>query len=163
MTTAWADDGCESPVTTIIFGCVLFGEHQYNKDISLEEFKENLLYVTGMDYENFMKPQEFDIFPSIEDKTATVTPSKYTLYEDPLCSKFVNHTEVVKDDLTSIYKDLSTYFYNKAKDDKDEALKATNEFYGVFGEVLSLKWNLGLNLYKAYNLSLIHISEPTRH
>ncbi len=151
MTTAWADDGCESPVTTIIFGCVLFGEHQYNKDINLEEFKENLLYITGMDYENFMKPQEFDIFPSVEDKSATVTPSKYTLYEDPLCSKFVNHTEVVKDDLTSIYKDLSTYFYNKAKDDKDEALKATNEFYGVFGEVLSLKWNLGLNLYKAYN------------
>ena len=29
--------------------------------------------------------------------------------------------------------------------------KIHNEFYGIFGEVLSLKWNLGLNLYKAYN------------
>ena len=150
MTTAWADDGCECPVTTVIFGCVLFGEHQYNKDIDLDEFKENLLYITNMDYENFMKPQEFDIFPSIEDKSATVTPSKYTLYEDPLCSKFINHTEVVKDDLTKIYKDLSNYFYNKAKDCKDEALKATNEFYGAFGDVISLKWNLGLNIYNAY-------------
>ena len=150
MATAWADDGCECPVTTVIFGCVLFGEHQYNKDIDLDEFKENLLYITNMDYENFMKPQEFDIFPSIEDKSAIVTPSKYTLYEDPLCSKFINHTEVVKDDLTKIYKDLSNYFYNKAKDCKDEALKATNEFYGVFGDVISLKWNLGLNIYNAY-------------
>lgn len=150
MATAWADDGCECPVTTVIFGCVLFGEHQYNKDIDLDEFKENLLYITNMDYENFMKPQEFDIFPSIEDKSSIVTPSKYTLYEDPLCSKFINHTEVVKDDLTKIYKDLSNYFYSKAKDCKDEALKATNEFYGVFGDVISLKWNLGLNIYNAY-------------
>ena len=154
MATAWADDGCECPVTTVIFGCVLFGEHQYNKDIDLDEFKENLLYITNMDYENFMKPQEFDIFPSIEDKSAIVTPSKYTLYEDPLCSKFINHTEVVKDDLTKIYKDLSNYFYNKAKHCKDEALKATNEFYGVFGDVISLKWNLGLNIYNAYKNQL---------
>ena len=150
MTTAWGDDGCESPVTTIIFGSILLGEHQYNKEIDLDEFKENLLYITGMDYENFLKPQEFDIFPSMENKAAIVTPSKYTLYEDPLCSKFINHTEVVTDDLTTIYKNLSDYFYNKAKDDKSEDLKATNEFYGVFGEVASLKWNLGLNIYKAY-------------
>ncbi len=150
MTTAWADDGCEAPVTTVMFGSALLGEHQYNKEIDLEEFKENLLYITGMDYENFMKPQEFDIFPSIENKAGTITPSKYTLYEDPLCSKFINHTEVVTDDLTTIYKELSNYFYDKAKNDTDEALKATNEFYGVFGEVASLKWNLGLNIYKAY-------------
>ena len=150
MTTAWGDDGAESPVTTIMFGSVLLGEHQYNKTINMEEFKENLLYITGMDYENFMKPQEFDIFPSIQNKSATVTPAKYTLYEDPLCSKFIKHTETIKDDLTTIYKDLSDYFYNKAKEDKDDALKATNEFYGAFGQVLSLKWNLGLNIYKAY-------------
>ena len=150
MTTAWGDDGCESPVTTVMFGSILLGEHQYNKDLDLEEFKENLLYITGMDYENALKPQEFDIFPSIEDKSAIVTPSKYTLYEDPLCSKFINHTEVVKDDLTTIYKELSDYFYNKAKNDTQEDLKAMNEFYGVFGEVASLKWNLGLNIYNAY-------------
>lgn len=150
MTTAWADDGCESPVTTSIFGSVLFGEHQYNKEIDIEQFKENLLYITGMDYENFIKPQEYDIFPSVQDKTATVTPSKYTLYEDPLCSKFVKHTEVVTDDLTTIYKNLAKYFKEKAKNDTDEALKATNEFYEAFGQVASLKWNLGLNIYKAY-------------
>lgn len=150
MTTAWGDDGCESPVTTVIFGSVLLGEHQYNKNIDMEQFKENLLYITGMDFENFLKPQEFDILPSIENKAATITSSKYTLYEDPLCSKFINHTEVVKDDLTKVYKDLSNYFYNKAQNDTDEALKATNQFYGIFGEVASLKWNLGLNIYNAY-------------
>lgn len=150
MTTAWGDDGAESPVTTAIFGSVLFAEHQYNKNIDMEEFKENLLYVTGMDYEGFLKPQEYDIFPSVENKSATVTPSKYTLYEDPLCSKFVLHEKAVKDDLTKIYKELSNYFYNKANEVDDVAIKATNEFYATFGEVLSLKWNLGLNIYQAY-------------
>ena len=150
MTTAWADDGCESPVTTAIFGAILFAEHQYNENIDMEKFKDRLKFIAKMDYENFMKMQEYDIFPSFENKTATVTPSKYTFYEDPLCSKFINHTEVVKDDLTKIYKDLSNYFEKKSLENSQEEIKATNEFYAVFGEVLSLKWNLGLNIYKAY-------------
>ncbi len=150
MTTAWADDGCESPSMTAMFGSVLFGEHSYNKDIDLEEFKKHLLYITKMDYENFMKIQEYDIFKSINIETATVTPSKYTLYEDPLCSKFILHTKDVVDDLTTDYKNLAIYFEEKVKSSDDEIVKSTNEFYASFGKVLSLKWNLGLNIYNAY-------------
>ncbi|MDE6357680.1 MAG: beta-N-acetylhexosaminidase, partial [Eubacteriales bacterium] len=86
MTTAWADDGCECPVTMAIFGSILFAEHQYNYEINLDEFKDRLKFITKMDFENFMKVQEYDILPSMQNKSATVTPSKYTLYEDPLCS-----------------------------------------------------------------------------
>ena len=150
ITTAWADDGCESPVTTCLFGSVLFGEHQYNENIDMENFKKMLKFITKMDYDNFIRQQEFDIFPSMKDKAGTVTPSKYTLYEDPLCSKFVKHTEVITDDLSKIYNDLSIYFSKKADETNDRALKATNEFYSSFGKALSFKWNLGLNIYKAY-------------
>lgn len=150
MTTAWADDGCESPVSTCLFGCVLFAEHQYNEILDFEEFRSRLKFITKMDYENFMKPEEFDIFPSFKGKIATVTPSKYTFYEDPLCSKFIKHTEFVKDDLTKVYSELSKYFADKTIETEDKVLKATNNFYSIFGEVLSLKWNLGLNIYNAY-------------
>lgn len=151
LVTAWADDGMECPISSILFGCALFAEHQYNEKVDLSAFKEMLQFLTKMDYENYMKQQAFDIIPDIEDETSTVTPSKYMLYEDPLCSLFVNHIEPIKADLTVYYNELSSYFMQKANECTDHVLRATNEFYASFGKVLSLKWNLGANIYKAYN------------
>lgn len=150
LVTAWGDDGMECPLSALLFGCALFAEHQYNENIDMDTFKDLLFFFTKTDFETFMKQQAFDILPGIEDESSTVTPSKYTLYEDPLCSLFVNHVSPIKDDLNAYYKDLARFFSSKANGSTDKVLKATNEFYASFGEVLSLKWNLGAKIYEAY-------------
>lgn len=152
IATSWADDGCECPVSTCLFGCVLFGEHTYHPELDMEEFKKNLKFYTGLSYEAAMRQEEFDILPQFSDlhKTATVTPSKYSFYEDPLCSKFVVHERALKEDVTAHYQELGTYFDHAALNETDPVLKATHQFYAAFGKALSLKWNLGLKLYDAY-------------
>lgn len=152
IATAWADDGCECPVSACLFGCVLFAEHTYHKEFDMSEFQKNLEFYTGLSYETHMKQQEFDILPQFTDtqKATTVTPSKYSFYEDPLCSIFVHHERSLSEDVTAHYQVLGEYFSNAALTEENPALKAAHEFYGAFGKALSLKWNLGLTLYDAY-------------
>ena len=80
----------------------------------------------------------------------TVTPSKYFFYEDPLCNLFLAQAESIQEDLTTHYQTLSDYFYSKSRDCSSIALRAALNFYGAFGSVMALKWNLGQNIYKAY-------------
>ncbi|CVI69052.1 Glycosyl hydrolase family 20, catalytic domain [Clostridiales bacterium CHKCI001] len=150
MVTSWADDGCECPISACLFGAVLFAEHQYNETIDMDSFQHRLKFITRLDYETFMKQEEFDIFPSFSNRAVTVTPSKYLLYEDPLCSLFLLQAESIQEDLTMHYQNLSDYFYSKARDCSIRSLRAALSFYGSFGSVMALKWNLGLNIYKAY-------------
>lgn len=150
MVTSWADDGCECPISACLFGTVLFAEHQYNETIDIDSFGQRLKFITGLDYETFMKQEEFDIFPSFSNRAVTVTPSKYFFYEDPLCSLFLAQAESIQEDLTTHYQTLSDYFYSKSRDCSSIALRAALNFYGAFGSVMALKWNLGQNIYKAY-------------
>lgn len=150
MVTSWADDGCECPISACLFGAVLFAEHQYNETIDIDSFGQRLKFITGLDYETFMKQEEFDIFPSFSNRAVTVTPSKYFFYEDPLCSLFLAQAESIQEDLTTHYQTLSDYFYSKSRDCSSIALRAALNFYGAFGSVMALKWNLGQNIYKAY-------------
>ena len=97
-----------------------------------------------------MKQQEIDIYPEYEEKTATVTPGKYGFYEDPLYSMFVYHTRDAKGDITVHYQNLAQYFEKSAENQKNEALKAAQEFYAYYCDFMRYKWNLGLNIYDAY-------------
>lgn len=160
IATAWADDGCEAPVSTCLFGTTLFAEHGYNEEVDLEVFKKRLQFCTGLSYENYMKQEAFDILPEFSDPTTTVTPSKYMLYEDPLCSMFVYHTREIKTDLTEHYEKLYEYFKNVSEKEESKMYKAVGEFYAAYAKVLSLKWNLGMNLVDAYqNKNLMAMEE----
>lgn len=163
MTTAWADDGCECPISAMLFGTALFAEHGYQEEVSEEIFAEKLEFYTGMSFEEFMKQQEIDIYPEYEEKTATVTPGKYTFYEDPIFSMFVYHTRDTKGDITGHYQNLTEYFKKSAESQKDAAFKASQEFYACYCDFMSYKWNLGLHIYDAYqkkdNKELLHIIE----
>lgn len=150
IVTAWGDDGSESPISTCLFGTVLFGEHGYKAQVDLEDFKKRLTFITGLSYDDFMMQEAFDIIPEVKEKTATVTPSKYLFYEDPLMSIFVDHTKTMKDDLTAYYNDLAESFQERAKIEKDHYYKILKEFYGSYAKVMALKWNLGLNIWNAY-------------
>lgn len=150
IVTAWGDDGTECPVSACLYGCVLFGEHGYQEEVPLEEFKKRLEFITGMSYDTFMKEEEFDILPSVEDRTTVVTPSKYLFYEDLLCSFFVHHAKDMPEDTTSHYQSLADYFEVVAKEQTNDVLRATCEFYCAYANVLQFKWNLGRNIYEAY-------------
>lgn len=152
MATAWGDDGSECPLHACLFGVVLFAEHGYHQNVDIEEFKKNLRFYTGMSYDHYMRQEEFDILPQFkeEQKPVTVNPSKYSFYEDPLNSIFVHHTRALEPEVTKHYQELGAYFEKAALSENDPVLKAGDNFYGAFGKALSLKWNLGMNIYDAY-------------
>lgn len=152
IVTSWADDGGECPVSASLFGTTLFAEHGYHKNVDLEEFKKRLLFCSGLSYEDFMMQESFDILPQIKDKTATVTPSKYMLYEDILCSMFVFHTKTIQEDLTEYYKDLAEKFQLSANKEENTYYRKVKEFYFAFAKVMKYKWNLGLNIWEAYQI-----------
>lgn len=79
-----------------------------------------------------------------------MTPGKYGFYEDPLYSMFVYHTRDAKGDITVHYQNLAQYFEKSAENQKNEALKAAQEFYAYYCDFMRYKWNLGLNIYDAY-------------
>lgn len=150
MVTGWADDGCECPISACLFGAVLFGEHGYQTEVTLDEFKRRLQFITGKSYEAYMKEEEFDVLPEFTYKATVVTTSKNLFYEDPLCSLFVYHTEDLPESTTSHYEMLSQYFNELANKEKNPIHKVTFEFYDTFARVMALKWNLGKNIYEAY-------------
>lgn len=151
IVTAWSDDGCECPVSACLLGTVLFAEHGYARELDFEQFKERLKFCTGLSYEDFMLQEAFDILPEMSEKANMVTPSKYMLYEDLLCSMFVCHTKEIKEDLTPYYAELETKFREAAANEKDSYLKLVKEFYASYARVLKLKWNMGLRIYESYN------------
>ncbi len=148
--TSWADDGCECPVGTLLLGLQLFADHGYAFKVDEDAFKQRVLYNTGMTYEEFMKQQELNIYPEIQNKCATVTPGKYGFYEDVLLSPFIVHTQGIEGDIFAHYKELECYFEESAKGQRNEALQKTQEFYQKMSGFMAYKWNLGLNIYEAY-------------
>lgn len=151
IATAWADDGCEAPVSTLLFGAVLFGEHGYNYEVNEEDFKDKLKFYTGMSYEHHMKQEEFDILPDMKNPANTTNLSKYLFYEDPLCSLFIKHIEAVKIDLTSYYEALEDDFKKMSKAyQKDSNNGIIMDLYAAYAAVLKYKWNLGKNILEAY-------------
>lgn len=152
LATAWGDEGSEAPLSTCLFGTVLFAEHGYQETVDLEDFKKRLAFCSGLRYENFMKQEAFDILPEVSDPSATVNPSKYMFYEDPLCSMFVYHTRAIQEDLTSYYQELQNYFEKEADNESNILYKKVDEMYAAFAKVLKLKWNLGVNLLDAYQV-----------
>lgn len=150
LATSWADEGSEAPLSTALFGVVLFAEHGYQAEVGLEWFKKRLDFCTGLSYDCFMKQEAFDILPEVQEKAATVNPSKYMFYEDPLCSMFVYHTRAIEENLTDYYTKLGQYFEEAANNEKDLGNQKVHEVYSSFAKVLALKWNLGMNLVDAY-------------
>ena len=144
MVTSWGDDGCEAPVYNCLFGTVLFAEYGYQSDFDLEVFKEKLAFITGLSYEEHLLIERIDL-PADVSPTSVTNLSKYVLYQDPLSGICDYHLQNL--DLTSHFKDIL---------DGLESLKVSEEaidyiqLYRSFVQVLELKWNLGLNIRKAY-------------
>ena len=152
IATAWGDDGNEAPLSALLFGATLFAEHGYNKEINNEDFRIRLEFYTGIKYEDYMKQEKFDILPDMTKKANTTNLSKYMFYEDPLTSLCTKHIGQVEIDLTSYYDELEKDFAEIASKYEE----GTNNYivfnmFRSFARVLKYKWNMGLNILRAYD------------
>ncbi len=150
IVTSWADDGCECPVSPLLLGLQLFADHGYSLHVDEEEFKKRLLFYTGMDYEAYMKQQEFSVYKEFNNIASTVTPGKYSFYEDVLLSPFVVHTRSIKEDLTPHFLAMESFFEASAQEQTNPVLQKTQAFYKEMAGFMAYKWNLGLCIYDAY-------------
>lgn len=144
MVTSWGDDGCESPVFNCLFGTVLFAEYGYQIEFDLAVFKEKLEFITGLSYEAHLLVEKIDL-PTHSSVTPVTNLSKYILYQDPMSGICDYHLQNL--DLTPHFKGILRGL---------EQLKVEGEIldyinlYQFLVKVLELKWDLGLNIRKAY-------------
>lgn len=145
--TAWGDDGSEAPFDVALFGLVLYAYLNVNDTYKKEDFSKWLSFYTGMDYEAWMIQDEIDYLPG-NDKALfyDANPSKYLLYQDLLLPVFMPYIE-------TLGKEYGVHLLNlKEKLGQiSGGNKAVNEFYIQFIDLLTLKWDLPLKIYKAYH------------
>lgn len=148
LVTTWGDNGAECPAYSVLLGLQLFAEHGFDKNLDMEKFKQRLEFCTGLSYDDYIIQEKLDIYPLFKDENVAANPSKYLLYQDPMLGLFDKHFEDIQLNLTDYYTDLAK---------KYEVIKCKNNlYYNSFdyleklAKVLAIKWNLGLNISKAY-------------
>lgn len=145
LITSWADDGTESPVFNQFLGALIAAEKSYESD----NYQEKTKFYLGLDFNEYMSVEKLDL---VENTDNDYTPSKYLFYEDALMSKFVYHSNLIEENLTEIYSNLEKeYGEYKEKYINNELLSTYFSFYEKYANILKYKWNLALNIYKAYS------------
>ena len=145
ITTSWSDDGCEAPVYHYLFGTVLFAELDYQVEFDMEVFKEKLAFISELSYEQQMWMDRIDL-PNVKSANPITNVSKYALYQDPMSGIFDYHLKNV--DLTEHFNEVRNNLQKIQT--HNEEIRLLVEMYQSFVEVLALKWNLGLEIRKAY-------------
>ncbi|WP_411678347.1 beta-N-acetylhexosaminidase [Caproicibacter sp.] len=85
MATAWADDGAETPVETILPGIILFGERCFGEPSDKAAVSRRCEFLTGLSLDDFCEIEQLDILPGCENPNLkTRNPSKQILYQDLL-------------------------------------------------------------------------------
>lgn len=145
--TAWGDDGSEAPFDASLFGLVLYAYLNVTDTYDEKDFSEWLNFYTGMDYEAWMIQDDIDYLPG-NDKSLfyDANPSKYLLYQDLLLPVFMPYIET----LGKEYGDHLLNLKEKLCQVRG-GNRAVNEFYIQFIDLLALKWDLPLKIYKAYH------------
>lgn len=147
MSTAWGDDGAETPIETIIPGLILFGEHCYGQPVDEEAISRRCKFLTGVSLEEFMEIEKLDIIPGCESlNIKTRNPSKHILFQDILMGAFDTYFD--RDGLAEHYDKVRKTLLAIA--DHAGEFKQLFTMYAQFAAVLEKKVYLGINLRKAY-------------
>jgi hypothetical protein len=149
MSTCWGDDGAETPIETIIPGLILFGEHCYGQDTSMDAISSKCKFLTGVSLYDFMKIEEIDIIPGCEAQNIkTRNPSKHILFQDLLLGAFDTYFD----------REGLEEHYAKVKEELNTISKTAGKFeqlfvmYAKLAAVLEKKVKLGIKIRKAYQL-----------
>ena len=150
IVTAWGDDGNEAPLYTCMFGLVLFAYLDCNAEYQEAEFSQYLELYTGMDFGEWMRQGEPDLFEGTTGNDYDITPSKYLLYQDPLGSKFLHYVRTLTTDMDAVYTKLEKAFTEEAANTDNPLQQRIAEFYAMMMKTLYYKWRLPLDIWEAY-------------
>ena len=150
IVTAWGDDGNEAPLYTCMFGLVLFAYLDCNAEYQEAEFSQYLELYTGMDFGEWMRQGEPDLFEGTTGNDYDITPSKYLLYQDPLGSKFLHYVRTLTTDMDAVYTKLEKAFIEDAANTDNPLQQRIAEFYAMMMKTLYYKWRLPLDIWEAY-------------
>ncbi|MEG0691475.1 MAG: beta-N-acetylhexosaminidase [Oscillospiraceae bacterium] len=147
MSTAWGDDGSETPIETIIPGLILFGEHCFSQPVDEASISKRCKFLTGITLEEFMAIEQLDIIPGCEKlNIKTRNPSKHILFQDILLGAFDTYFD--RDGLEEHYHKVAAELLEISKHAGD--FKQLFVMYAALAVVLEKKVKLGVNLRKAY-------------
>ena len=147
ITTAWGDDGSETPFYVVMFGLVLYAYLDAHDDYNEAEFDLWLQHYTEQNLEQWLKQGELDLLPELDiAEFIDVTPSKYFLYQDLLLPTFMTYIEDLGLDYGAHMTDLAQDFANL-----QTGYAELNQFYSKYAETLALKWDLPLLIWQAYH------------
>lgn len=145
IATCWSDDGAEAPFETSLFGIVLFAFLD-SEDYDEARFDEWLRFYTKMSFEEWLRQGDLDALGDRGlDMDLDATTSKYFLYQDPMQAKFLYWSKKMDKSYTQYLEDLSQAFLNQ-----ENGNPSLNNFYALYAKVVSLKWDLPLNIREAY-------------
>ena len=150
IVTAWSDDGSEAPLYTCMFGLTLFAYLDYYAEYRQEEFSQYLELYTGMNFDEWMRQGEPDLFEGTTGDNYDITPSKYLLYQDPLGSKFLHYVQTLTTDMDAVYIKLEKAFAEDATNTDNLLQQHIAEFYSLMMKTLYYKWRLPLDIWEAY-------------
>lgn len=146
IVTTWGDDGSEAPLYVSLFGVVLYAYLDKAERYSEEAFNEWLLYYTAESLEDWLKQGQFDLPEEFDEmRSLMVNPSKYFLYQDLLNPVFKVYIEAIDMDYGRLMRELQAHFAHKQTGNR-----SVNQFYAALAECLENKWNLPLDIAKAY-------------
>lgn len=151
IVTSWSDDGSEAPLYTCAFGLVLYAYLDYHAEYVQEEFDRYLQLYTGMNFIQWMRQGEPDLFEGSTGKDYDITPSKYLLYQDPLASKFLHYIKTLTTDMNTVYQKLEKAFAEDAEHTCCPLQKHIAEFYSLMMRSLYYKWRLPLDIWETYH------------
>jgi len=150
IVTTWGDDGNEAPLYTCMFGLVLFAYLDYNIEYRESEFSQYLALYTGMNFDEWMRQGEPDLFEGTTGNNYDITPSKYLLYQDLLGSKFLYYIRTLTTDMDTVYAKLEKDFTEDAAHTDNPLQQHIAEFYALMMKTLYYKWRLPLDIWEAY-------------
>lgn len=145
--TFWFDNGAETPMQTVWYPTAYFAQQCYG---GLGKETDKMLQVlTGTGVAEYRLLDRFDNVngTSPENENAD-NPSKYVLYQDILLGLF--DAQIADASLSYHYRKLAEELQRQIGTVKNADTERVFSYYRILAEVLSVKAELGIEIYKTY-------------
>ena len=145
--TFWFDNGAETPMQTAWYPIAYFAQQCYSE--CAEETDKMLRVMTGTGAAEYRLLDQFDNVSgtSAENENAD-NPSKYVLYQDVLLGMF--DAQIAESSLPYHYRKLAGELYRQIGNVKNTDTEKLFSYYHTLAEVLSVKAELGIEIYRTY-------------
>lgn len=154
--TMWGDDGCETDVMFSLPGCVLYGEHSYNAEISEEETDKKLMLLFGFKYSDIedISTALYPLGKSYNQGNPSISV-KQIIYNDILCG--LADYEMKENDFSGLYGELAAKYEKLAEN--EGPLSEHLSYVAAVCRVAGLRMELVNKLHNGYEKDKALLSE----